>query len=74
MAGVTEASEAPEKEAKEAQKRIPPTEMFKSQTDKFSKFDEKVKKVLTLMLKGATSALQNSCTFKLWNPILFNCI
>lgn len=30
-----------EREAKEAQKRIPPTEMFKSQTDKFSKFDEK---------------------------------
>lgn len=29
-------------EAKEAKKKIPPTEMFKSETDKYSKFDDKV--------------------------------
>lgn len=28
--------------AKEAQKKIPPKEMFKSETDKYSKFDENV--------------------------------
>ena len=28
--------------AKEAKKKIPPTEMFKSETDKYSKFDDKV--------------------------------
>lgn len=28
--------------AKEAQKKIPPTEMFKHETDKYSKFDDKV--------------------------------
>lgn len=28
--------------AKEAQKKIPPTEMFKHETDKYSKFDENV--------------------------------
>ena len=30
--------------AKEAQKRIPPTEMFLKDTDKYSQFDDKVKK------------------------------
>ena len=29
-------------EAKEAKKKIPPSEMFKSETDKYSKFDDKV--------------------------------
>lgn len=28
--------------AKEEQKKIPPSEMFKKETDKYSKFDEKV--------------------------------
>ena len=28
--------------AKEAQRRIPPTEMFRKETDKYSKFDDKV--------------------------------
>lgn len=27
---------------KEAQRKIPPTEMFKKETDKYSKFDDKV--------------------------------
>ena len=37
-------AEMAEKQAKlDAQKKIPPSEMFKSQTDKFSKFDEKVR-------------------------------
>ena len=37
-------AEAAEKAAKlEAQKKIPPTEMFKGDTDKYSKFDDKVK-------------------------------
>lgn len=31
-----------EKAAKEAQKRIPPSELFKKETDKYSKFDAKV--------------------------------
>ena len=31
--------------AKEAQKRIPPTEMFKGETDKYSKFDENVSSI-----------------------------
>ena len=32
-------------EAKEAKKKIPPSEMFKSETDKYSKFDDKVRKL-----------------------------
>lgn len=32
--------------AKEAQKKIPPREMFKSETDKYLKFDENVSQVM----------------------------
>lgn len=34
--------------AKEALKKIPPTEMFKSETEKYSKFDENVNFTYTL--------------------------
>ena len=36
--------------AKEAQKRIPPTEMFLKDTDKYSQFDDKVKKKTLLIM------------------------
>ena len=35
----------PFKREKEAKKSIPPSEMFLKETDKYSKFDEKVKKL-----------------------------
>lgn len=36
---------------KDAQKKIPPSEMFKSETDKYSQFDDKVKKCKSLELR-----------------------
>lgn len=36
--------------ALDAIRKIPPTEMFKSETDKYSKFDEKVSQQLFLLV------------------------
>ena len=36
------AQKAREQAEKDAQKRIPPSEMFRSETDKYSQFDDKV--------------------------------
>lgn len=36
--------------AKEAQKKIPPSELFKSETDKYSKFDENVRLLFIFFL------------------------
>lgn len=35
--------------AKDAQKKIPPSEMFKSETKKYSQFDDKVDEVLKIL-------------------------
>lgn len=37
------AEQAAAQAAKEAQRKIPPSEMFRRETDKYSKFDENVK-------------------------------
>ncbi len=42
------AQKAKEAAEKEAQKRIPPTELFRRETDKYSQFDDRVRGIVHL--------------------------
>jgi len=48
-----------ERAAKEAQMKIPPSEMFRGETDKYSQFDDKVHSYANTQMSEAATVKQN---------------
>ena len=48
---------AREQAEKDAQKRIPPSEMFRNETDKYSQFDDKVIKLIVIIITRKSSCV-----------------